>query len=787
MRIKSWRFYLVAAVCLLLPGIFVFWPFIFGNALLLYKDIGNDSINSYYSDFVHLSNYIRSNGIPSWSFHIGMGQDLAYATGYLFWEPVTWLPARFIAHALAYQQLVKVVIAGLFFFRFLQLRSLPIGVALFGALLLSYSGYMCMGSCCSLLVEELLAFSAILLGIERALQNGRWLLLATSLALVGMINPFYLYLAALLLVCYWLASIFARNEWQPKKLLIGAAALGGISLLGVALGAIVTLPCLNVVLNNPRGAGATNSLATLASLPIFGLESSAYYVTAFLRFFSNDLVGTGDAFRGWQTYIEAPLTYCGLVCLLLLPQVFIAATRRQRILYLAFLASLLIPTIFPWFRYLFWLFKGNYFRAYSLFSIFGIIVLSMNALTRYLERGSLNLWLLGATLAVLLGGLYLPVESMQRFVDPHLRIVVTLYLTGYAIFLAVGRITKREPAAAYLILIVTIVELSHFGRITVADRPTVQKQDLHYGIGGAPAELIDAVEDLNRDDKSFFRITEMHLSDHGVATESNYPMLLGYYGTASYSSFNDLNYINFLGAVGMLRSHLETDTRWTVGLTGNLLLSMFGGEKYALTQDPELFQKAPQYEMVRTYSSYYLFRNQFSLPLGLIFYRYLPQEQFSRLSQDGKEQALLATAILDDVNLARVPDLPATSITDLQRELQSSSFQTILEKLRVSGLQLSSFRQNGLTGDVKLDQNGLVILQTPFNRGWKAFQDGKPRPVLKADAGLLAVALDAGEHKVELHYRNPWLIPGSLISLGALLLLAIGLWRWPRLNVAPVA
>jgi uncharacterized membrane protein YfhO len=92
-----------------------------------------------------------------------------------------------------------------------------------------------------------------------------------------------------------------------------------------------------------------------------------------------------------------------------------------------------------------------------------------------------------------------------------------------------------------------------------------------------------------------------------------------------------------------------------------------------------------------------------------------------------------------------------------------------------------------LTGDVKLDQNGLVILQTPFNRGWKAFQDGKPRPVLKADAGLLAVALDAGEHKVELHYRNPWLIPGSLISLGALLLLAIGLWRWPRLNVAPVA
>src|SRR3954465_15729094 len=142
MRYHTWRIRLLVALSLLVPGIFIFWPFLFGNGLLLYRDIGSDSWNSYYTDFVHLSNYVRSDGFPSWSFHIGMGQDLAYATGFLFWEPVSWLPARFIAGALVYQHLLKVLVAGLLFFRFLQLRRAPLPAALLGSLVIAFSAYM---------------------------------------------------------------------------------------------------------------------------------------------------------------------------------------------------------------------------------------------------------------------------------------------------------------------------------------------------------------------------------------------------------------------------------------------------------------------------------------------------------------------------------------------------------------------------------------------------------------------------------------------------------------------
>ena len=179
-------------------------------------------------------------------------------------------------------------------------------------------------------------------------------------------------------------------------------------MLGVGLGAIVTLPYLHAVLNSPRGSGTTSAVARLSSSPLFGFESLLHYITAILKPFANDILGTGSDFRGWKNYLEAPLAYCGLPCLLLLPQVLVRGTRSQRVIFFLFAAGILIPTVFPWFRYLFWLFQGNYYRAYSLFGVLGMITLSMMAFSCYIEGRTLRLWLLAATTIVLLGILYVP-------------------------------------------------------------------------------------------------------------------------------------------------------------------------------------------------------------------------------------------------------------------------------------------------------------------------------------------------------------------------------------------
>src|SRR6266481_7003127 len=146
---------LVAGLSLLLVGVLVFSNFLLLDKVLLYKDVGADSVNDSYPYFVHLSDYIRREGLLSWSFYVGMGQSLFYLTGNLIWEPVIWLPRELIARALVFQHLLKTLIAGLLFFRFLQLRGLNFCASLLGSLLLAFSSYMCVGSCWIINADEI--------------------------------------------------------------------------------------------------------------------------------------------------------------------------------------------------------------------------------------------------------------------------------------------------------------------------------------------------------------------------------------------------------------------------------------------------------------------------------------------------------------------------------------------------------------------------------------------------------------------------------------------------------
>ena len=342
-----------------------------------------------------------------------MGQSLFYLTGNLIWEPVIWLPREVIAHALVFQHLFKTLIAGLLFFRFLQLRDLTFYASLLGSLLLAFSSYMCMGSCWVISADEIVGFTFLLLAIEEAISSGRWVYIPVAVALMGLVNVFHFYLSAVLLCLYVPTRLFEMHGWRPVELFSACIRLAVFAFLGVGLAAIICFGSAHSILNSPRGSGSIGNITWVPTPSLFQLESPLYYVTAALRPFSTDMLGTGDDFRGWVNYFEAPITYCGLLCLLMLPQAFVGATRRQRIIYGLFLIFAVLPVIFPWFRYLFWAFEGGYFRAFSLFSVLGIITLSMTAFSRYTERMPLNLWILGASLLLLLSVLYLPVYEIQ--------------------------------------------------------------------------------------------------------------------------------------------------------------------------------------------------------------------------------------------------------------------------------------------------------------------------------------------------------------------------------------
>jgi hypothetical protein len=772
----------LTALVLLLVGVVVFHNFLLGDKVLLYKDIGADSINDSYPYFVHLSDYVRREGFPSWSFYVGMGQSLFYLTGNLIWEPVIWLPRELIPQALVFQHLLKTLVAGLLFFRFLQLRGINLCAALTGALLLSFSAYMCVGGCWIISADDVVGFTFLLFAVEEAISRSRWIYIPLAVALIGLVTVFHLYLSAVLLSLYVPTRLVEIYGWKPRVLSRVSAQLAAVAFLGIGLAGIVCLGSAYSILNSPRGSGTIANFTWGPTPSVFQLESPLYYVTAALRPFSTDMVGTGDEFRGWENYFEAPMTYCGLLSLLMLPQAFIGATRRQRILYGLFLSFAVVPVVFPWFRYLFWGFKGGYFRTFALFSIFGIITLSMTAFSRYMARRSFGFWTLGVSLLVLLGVLYLPINKIQALINHEIRQAVAIFLILYAALLIIGQIVKRQSITGWIILLLAAIEVIHFDRMTV-NRPTVTKQELNERVGFND-ETVDAIREIKASDNAFFRITKIWGSGPATRPSYNDAMVFGYYGTLSYSSFNNLNYIKFLLAVDAIPSaDIATDAVWSTGLVGHPLLSTFACEKYVITKNPVVFETADSYEFVRRFGNIYLFRNQQFLPFGLIFSHYIPEDMFLQLPSWAKPQALLHAVVLSERNAPYEQELSQLTLDELERQMSETSLPDALAERRSTAVSIHSFRQTRIEGTARINQKGIVVFQTPFDAGWHAFSDGRATRTLKVDAGLLGVALENGEHRIELRYRPPLLYAGAAVTILSCGVLFLSLWRWPRIRL----
>lgn len=78
--------------------------------------------------------------------------------------------------------------------------------------------------------------------------------------------------------------------------------------------------------------------------------------------------------------------------------------------------------------------------------------------------------------------------------------------------------------------------------------------------------------------------------------------------------------------------------------------------------------------------------------------------------------------------------------------------------------------------EVRTATAGLVVFGEMFYPGWRAYVDGRPVPVYRADGALRAVPVPSGTHRVGMVYRPLSFYAGAGISAVAFLLIAF-LWR----------
>lgn len=137
----------ILILMLALISLVVFKDFIFMNKIYLFKDIGSDSLNATWAFMVQAVDYWKENGFPSWSFNFGMGQN---AVSFFLYDPFDVFLFPFgkenMIFLLGLKEVVKILLTGILFYRFLKLLSVNNISSLIGSLLYSFSGYLILGS-----------------------------------------------------------------------------------------------------------------------------------------------------------------------------------------------------------------------------------------------------------------------------------------------------------------------------------------------------------------------------------------------------------------------------------------------------------------------------------------------------------------------------------------------------------------------------------------------------------------------------------------------------------------
>ncbi|NDC41927.1 MAG: hypothetical protein EBZ77_10310, partial [Chitinophagia bacterium] len=518
----------------------VFINYLSGERPYCFTDIASDTINLSYPYMVNYANYIAEHGLPMWSFHAGMGQSIF---PFFLREPFELLlflaGKNSILGGLVYLEVMKIVLSGLCFYWFLRLLRVSPFAAVFGSLCFSFSGFMIMGSAWYGFTYEALCLALFLVAYELLYQKGNWYLIPVVVALIALSMPFNLYLYGLFVLAY---SVF-RN-WlslegevkQPWKLGRVYLQLAGFGIVGLLLAGPFLIENVVQILESPRGTGNNSLAGKLAAQPMFELVSKFELGTNLLRFFSNDILGTSVQFKGWPAMngiLESGSFYCGLPCLLLMPQVFPFLERKMRLSFAIFLTLWLLPLVFPYFRHAFWLFSGDYYRAYAFFVAIVFILYAVMALDFILRERKLNMVVLGVTAGILLLLLNYPWFDDPETVNGTIKGFDSVFILGYGallFFLArpTGGVAMRNALLGMLVL-----ELCYLSGITTNGWAAYEgdsKQKTGY-----TDYTQDAIKYIKERDKSFYRIDKSYGSSMAIFNSINDALVQDYYGTSSYN------------------------------------------------------------------------------------------------------------------------------------------------------------------------------------------------------------------------------------------------------------
>lgn len=761
----------VALGVLMLTAFFIFRHYLLLENVYFFKDIGSDTYNYTFPTLYNTADQISKYGMPGWSFNRGMGQSMfpfflrdpfeifVYAGG-----------AKNIVYTTAFKEFAKVVLSGLVFYYYLRALGLSSFTRIVGSVFFSFSGFMIMGGSWSLFSFEAFNLALLLLAFEQLFSYNKWYLFPIAIFLLGISQPFNLYVYGLLLAGYALLRMYHTGKYDLKGGGLFFLKMAGLGVIGVLLSGPLMLENVVQLLESPRGSGNTSYANVLSSVPMFQSVDKFQLGTAVMRFFASDMLGAAAEFKGWQNTLEAPLFYCGLPCLLLMPQIFPTLGKKLKIFFVVFLLIWLLPVFFPYFRYAYWMFTGDYYRAYSIAVVAFVMYYALMALDKIVTERKVHLITLIVTLVILLLLLNYPFFPDGDIKNSPVYTFVTFMLLVYSALLYF--IGKPDSASylKYIFIGAIAMESMYLSGVSVNERDPVTVAELSEKVGYNDYTM-DVLQKLNSTDKSFFRIDKSYASSPAIHYSLNDAMAQGYRSTSSYNPFNQLYYIRYLQLMGASDKNNEQDSRWARGLLGRPILESANRVKYLLAKNEVMPIWRMLGDSIATVGDVRVFKNKFLLPFGYTYDKYIRESVFAKLSNTQKDFVTLKACVVADEDVSKVKGLTEFNVADTVAEslFTFDSYKQRVDELGKDSMITDKWDDTRIAGRINVSGDKMMYLSVPYDEGWKLKVDGKEQQKQVVFAGMTGIMLPKGQHTIEMVFGLRYVNKGLILMLIGLL------------------
>lgn len=779
------------------------WTFILSAFLVIPVMIKDRGYFLYYGDFnvqqipfYQLAHDAIQNGDIGWSHLTDLGANfIGSYSFYLLGSPFFWLtvllPSAWVPYCIGPLLTLKLSFASLSAYIYIRRYVRDRKFAVIGGVIYAFSGFSVYNIFFFHFHEAMIVLPLLLAALDEFHATKRKGVVALAVFAAAVVNYYFFFGQVIFVIIYYIVKLISGSyRFRLKEFF----ALAIECLIGFAMAMFLLLPSIAAITGNYRVTEILNGWDAVI------YQRSQRYVQIFVSlFFPGDVPAknnfTPSAGGKWAS-IAAYIPVFSMT--------FVIAYLRdkKRGFFRRLIIILLVMAFVPILNSAFQSLNSSYYARWFYILTLIMTLVTVQSLDRIDEvkfnRGFYPTAIITLATAAIIG--LTPeksesnghIETWSVGIEENAKrfwIFVIITVFGLVITYLLYLVHKKKPEwfIRSVALSLSLFTIAYSTVYIWSARSYADRKDdfmINYALNRGEEITLDDIDEVRSD---FYQ------------TSDNMGMFWQVPNIQAFHSVVPGSLINFYNDVGVKRDVGSRPSVDHYGLRALLSVKYLFCETDEDTPPKEESDLMPGYRYLRSENGFDIYENQYYLPMGFTYNRFITTEEFYDLNEDIRHLALLKAMVLTQEQMQKYADV--TDYTDGKylnlnfshnpndpqnvRHPEYEGFDSItadfkystgdyyddVKKLRSRTCSSFSYTKDGFKAVYDNPRgDDLLFFSIPYDEGWTAYVNGEETDIETVNIGFMAVRVPAeSESEIRFVYHTPMLLEGCIISAAAAL------------------